>query len=177
MTETTIELIKAERTRQDKLYGKQSYDPLGWLPILIEEAGEVSKEVCDGYHKYTGNYNTDALRTELVHVAAVAVAWIEDIDRKSQEKKGGPRMTVEEVLKEYANNNGFDGLFGDGCGCSIDHPCGCDGFECEFGYVCPCQTCEADLRTNCAAYNGGDFEYMVLPEKCEMRLKIEGEKV
>ena len=49
---------------------------------------ETDEEVCDGYHKYTGNYNTDALRTELVHVAAVAVAWIEDIDRKSQEESG-----------------------------------------------------------------------------------------
>jgi hypothetical protein len=84
-------------------------------------------------------------------------------------------MTFEDLIMKYAKQNGFDGLVGEGCGCSIAHPmpCGGDGFECSFGYVCPCDTCEEDLRTNCAAYNGGDFEYMVLPEKCEMRLRIE----
>ena len=88
MRAETIALINAERTRQDKLHGKQSYDPLGWLPILIEEAGEVSRAVCDGRYTFCGVYDLAQLRQELVHVAAVAVAWIEDIDRKSQEESG-----------------------------------------------------------------------------------------
>ena len=79
--EETISLIRAERSRQDQLHGEHSHSPTEWLPILIEEAGEVSKEVCDGCHKYRGVYDFAQLRQELVQVAAVAVAWIEDMSR------------------------------------------------------------------------------------------------
>ena len=36
-------------------------------------------------------------------------------------------MTVEDVIMKYAKQNGFDGLVGDGCGCSITHPMPCGG--------------------------------------------------
>lgn len=44
-----------------------------WTHILAEEVGEALDEARAG--------NADALRTELIQVAAVAVAWAEAIDR------------------------------------------------------------------------------------------------
>ena len=84
-------------------------------------------------------------------------------------------MEVIEVIKEYAKANGYDGLVGNECGCSFEDPvpCGGDCSACSFGYVCPCETCDPECEDNCNAYNRGDFDYMVLPEKCEMRLKME----
>ena len=84
-------------------------------------------------------------------------------------------MEVIEVINEYAKANGYDGFVGDECGCSLEDPAPCGNCtDCSFGYVCPCETCDPEFKENCSAYNGGDFEYMVLPEKCEMRLKMEG---
>ena len=47
---------------------------LGYFDILMEEVAEAHDEARDG--------NTEAARIELVQVAAVAVAWIECIDRR-----------------------------------------------------------------------------------------------
>lgn len=46
-----------------------------WLDILCEEVGEAGDEAIAG--------DEAKLRAELVQVAAVAVAWIEAIDRRS----------------------------------------------------------------------------------------------
>lgn len=43
-----------------------------WLDILMEEVSEAAAET-----------DHAALRTELVQVAAVALSWVEDIDRKA----------------------------------------------------------------------------------------------
>lgn len=96
----------------------------------------------------------------------------------TEDKRYNP--TVEEALKEYAKQHGFDGLIGDGdaCGCSIDDGLyqACYALTCALGYVCPCKFCEAEIRENCNAFDYGDLECMVLPEKCEMRIKIEKER-
>lgn len=65
-----------ERRRQIGLWGPQSHAPERWLAILVEEVGEVAKEVAESGLNPGLNY-----RTELVHVAAVATAAIECIDR------------------------------------------------------------------------------------------------
>ena len=61
-------------------------------------------------------------------------------------------MTVFEIVKEYLETNGFDGLCGDECGCGIDDfmPC-CEVSvgSCEPGYkvLCKpedCADCGAD---------------------------------
>lgn len=73
-----LQAIRAERNRQDKLYGEGK---LPWiasiaecpnelrLAALVEEVGEVARAYHDG----------NELRSELVHVAAVAVAWLESM--------------------------------------------------------------------------------------------------
>ena len=75
-------LIDAERARQAGKWnhphawgvGDCSSDGVG-LPVkvavLTEEVGEVARATLDG--------STDNLRSELVQVAAVAVAWLESL--------------------------------------------------------------------------------------------------
>lgn len=67
-----IEVIK-ERNRQDEKWGVQYHRPLYWIGILGEEYGEACKEAIE--------FNTSKFRAELVQVAAVAIAAIEDLDR------------------------------------------------------------------------------------------------
>lgn len=72
--------VAVERERQDMRWGTQDHDDPRWLAILTEELGEVAREVVEelaiprsrGYQ----------IREELVQVAAVAVAWLEAIDRR-----------------------------------------------------------------------------------------------
>jgi len=58
------------------------YQDFSWLPILIEEVGEVANEI----NEYSfGVVNEERyrrqLRAELIQVAAMATAWVEAIDR------------------------------------------------------------------------------------------------
>jgi NTP pyrophosphatase (non-canonical NTP hydrolase) len=71
-TERVLDDVFKERQRQNKKWGEQSHDPGTWLAILSEEIGEVSR----------GILGEPGLREELVQVAAVAVAWIENLDRE-----------------------------------------------------------------------------------------------
>lgn len=67
--------VEEERDRQDKLWGQQprSLSEKTWFAILGEEVGEVAKAVVE-------DHEWEHLRTELTHVAAVAIAAIEDGD-------------------------------------------------------------------------------------------------
>lgn len=96
--------VQAERTRQDAKWGPQNHpDGTGWKPFGA--AAQHWKDVCD--EAAEGGHTTWApilleeafeaceeadpakLRAELVQVAAVAVAWIGAIDRRTSE--GGKR--------------------------------------------------------------------------------------
>ena len=71
--------ILKERVRQDKKWGANRVLPdFTWNAILTEEVGEAAKEVLE--------VDVKKLRVELIQVAAVAVAWIESLDRR----KGAP---------------------------------------------------------------------------------------
>jgi len=50
-----------------------------WAHILVEEVAEAIEAACESQQ---GRMSVDALRAELVQVAAVAVSWIEAIDRR-----------------------------------------------------------------------------------------------
>jgi hypothetical protein len=77
--------VAAERDRQDAKWGEQNHVDGDWSLVLAEEYGEACKEalgvrfspdaVRRGDHEF-------ALREELLQVAAVAVAWVEAIDRR-----------------------------------------------------------------------------------------------
>lgn len=65
--------VKDERERQDRKWGvSRNLHPQLWLPVLLEEAGEVAQAVLKG--------DRDNYREELVHLAAVALAAIQDFD-------------------------------------------------------------------------------------------------
>lgn len=74
--------IRAERIKQYAKWGDQSslLDFI-WSTILTEEVGEAAQAVMDNH--FEGEH-AGTLRMELVQVAAVAVAWIEAIDKRGE---------------------------------------------------------------------------------------------
>jgi len=64
--------LLAERARQDAKWGPRATPT--WSHILSEEHSEAVEAAVRG--------NTSALREELIQVAAVAMAWVEDLDRR-----------------------------------------------------------------------------------------------
>lgn len=76
--ENVFNLIKAERQRQDQLYGLQEDRTiLEWHAILAEEMGEVSKEVNEIFFK---NKDMDNYVKELIQLASVAVHMLESLE-------------------------------------------------------------------------------------------------
>lgn len=77
--------IARERERQDAKWGSQRRNPsLYWLGILMEEVGETAREVIEAVA-------SASLRRELVQVAAVAVCWLEALDRSADADAEEPR--------------------------------------------------------------------------------------
>jgi NTP pyrophosphatase (non-canonical NTP hydrolase) len=72
--------IAEERKRQDDKWGTQSHEPIEWLPILMEEVGEVAREVCENHFPVYGKSDMSNYRKELIQVAAVVVHMIENLD-------------------------------------------------------------------------------------------------
>ena len=83
MTRTEVyDLINAERDRQDIKWGKQnSLHNSALLAILMEEVGEVAKEMLDRRVDAVSALHgvSHVIRDELVQVAAVAVVWLESL--------------------------------------------------------------------------------------------------
>lgn len=78
-TDVLVEVL-IERVRQDGLWGQQNHPGPHWASILGEEFGEVCKALNDTLSDRAPlEHDT---RTELIQTAAVAVAWIEAIDRE-----------------------------------------------------------------------------------------------
>ncbi|MGN6484740.1 MAG: MazG-like family protein [Thermomicrobiales bacterium] len=77
-TPVVLEDVAFERMRQDERWGEQNHEDFVWGAILGEEVGEVSRAMLEDRFGAGGN-----LRDELVQVAAVAIAWIECIDRRA----------------------------------------------------------------------------------------------
>lgn len=72
------ESVRAERFRQNDLWGHQRHEHGKWLAILMEEVGEVAQamQVGLGWGKAT---DAGDLYTELIHVSAVAHAFAEQV--------------------------------------------------------------------------------------------------
>lgn len=106
--------VLAERDRQDAKWGEQNHHPMQWLAILSEEVGELAKEVNE--HHWREKRDTLAkMRAELVQVAAVAVAWLECLNRglwASEDWKGCEVYEIEaesgSMAKVIARQRRFD---------------------------------------------------------------------
>ena len=77
--ENVLNLIRAERERQNKKWGEQNHDDYRWLAILTEEVGEAAQAIL---HDEFGGSHAGTAKEELVHVAAVAVQWLECMERR-----------------------------------------------------------------------------------------------
>lgn len=84
-TKKAILLVTEERKRQFSLYGDQSgKSPYEFLAILGEEYGELCEAVGETYTKgrHPERGGVEKIIKEAVHVAAVAVQFIEVMKRK-----------------------------------------------------------------------------------------------
>lgn len=79
--QAVLEEVSEERTFQDSKWGLQNHVPYVWLAILTEEVGEVAQEILRS--DFAGK-SLSAYRAELVQVAAVAVAAIQNLDRDTE---------------------------------------------------------------------------------------------
>lgn len=79
--------IQSERLRQDLKFGVQprSLKPALYLAVLAEELGEVARSIIEG--------DSDNYRVELIQLAAVAAATVEDFDL------GNSTHQIESVCK------------------------------------------------------------------------------
>lgn len=78
--------IMRERARQDRKFGCQrKLADVEWLPILVEEVGEVAKAINDR--------DSAQMRKELVEVCASALVWLECIDRRPPSTGGMGSVT------------------------------------------------------------------------------------
>lgn len=67
-----FELINKERDKQDAKWGAlpRHLSDMVWLTILVEEVGECAKAILKlDWHN---------LKLEIIQVATVAIAWLED---------------------------------------------------------------------------------------------------
>lgn len=90
-TANVLALVDAERRRQERKCATERAAGRNWvtcsdpampdgdkLAVLVEEVGEVSRELCDA--RAERRPPSPNLKTELIQIAAVAVAWAEGLE-------------------------------------------------------------------------------------------------
>lgn len=75
--------VMHERMAQDAKWGPQKHTLPEWVSILVEEVGEMA--TCVNHYHFAGHFQGETetrtrIRQELIQVAAVCVAMIEQID-------------------------------------------------------------------------------------------------
>jgi len=76
---TVIDKVLEERERQNSQWGQQNHTDFVWLAILSEEVGEVSQATL---HDQFGGHASGTVEEELIQTAAVAIQWLECIQRR-----------------------------------------------------------------------------------------------
>lgn len=84
-----IQDIIKERQRQDKKWGEQNHEPQLWTGILGEEYGELCEAINETvlYNIPTVKGGYENMRTEAIHVAAVAIGFLECLERNKEKWK------------------------------------------------------------------------------------------
>lgn len=75
--------VLQERYRQNLKWGRQEHGKGNWLAILIEEVGEVAQAMQSGSPS-SKDSDANNLYEELIHVAAVASAFAEQVYRNKK---------------------------------------------------------------------------------------------
>lgn len=119
LRENVFAAISAERNNQDKYQqagrfkftcAQDGLSDSEKMTVLTEEHGEVATEVCELFDKGECPERRARLKKELIQTAAVAVAWLEAIERQ----------------EAVARNLGYCGDLDDGCEGDIGNGC-CGG--------------------------------------------------
>ncbi len=79
--EVILDEVRRERDRQKRRWGQQDHNVHTWLMILGEEVGEANKAVLENRFL---NAPLDDYREELIQVAAVAIAAIQNFDERKK---------------------------------------------------------------------------------------------
>lgn len=82
LTLPVFEAIAAERRRQDGLWGESNHHPAIWVLILAEQLGQGSSALLGAEYRHANHPQILEHRRQLVHLAAVAVAAIENLERR-----------------------------------------------------------------------------------------------
>lgn len=112
---STLAALRAERARQVQLWGEQNH-PDGTGTYFDDTNARIARAACEqAFERRKGTWrhildeevaeayaetDPDLLAAELVQVAAVALAWVEAIDRRQRpdvESPAGPLLLAEEA--------------------------------------------------------------------------------
>ncbi len=75
-----VQQIYRERLRQNAKWPGQQHPPAEWHLILSEEMGELAQAILRESFPEDDRHGDSSVKTELIHVAAVAFQWLERIE-------------------------------------------------------------------------------------------------
>lgn len=75
-----LDLVAAERKRQDARWGWTNRSAAWHMAVLTEEVGELARALHDARFAGGGDAAIENARTEAIQIAAVAVAFVEGLD-------------------------------------------------------------------------------------------------
>lgn len=102
--EKALELIIAERQRQDEKWGfPQNNTPFEWVSILTEEVGEFAQATNDAYLGCRYFPGIDKVREEAVHAAAVALSIIEHLPEPYNIDWASVKEHLDSAITIYEN--------------------------------------------------------------------------
>ena len=80
--ERVITAVLLERKRQDSKWGEQNHPPHYWTGILGEEYGELCEAINETvFGNWSDKGGFENMRREAIHVAAVAIGFLECLER------------------------------------------------------------------------------------------------
>ena len=79
-SEIIFDILNERQRQNDKFGSNRTQHPFLWNTILVEEVGEASKDSLDIYFSDNPQEALIRYRKELIEVASVAIATIQDID-------------------------------------------------------------------------------------------------
>ncbi len=94
-----MEIAKERNLQIDKWGAEQSHSPAEWMLILMEEMGELAEAILK-HGGDTEDMLTRQGKDELRQVAAVAIAWLEDRNRKDIKRVIAREQAEQEAAGE-----------------------------------------------------------------------------